>query len=101
MTARQLTLLAEPRSRAKDPATSKAAAATQTGGVEAEIMFVFTLSSGPGWTDDEVCRALPLFYAPTVKSARSRLSNRGLLVDSGERRKSDRGRDQIVWRLAP
>jgi hypothetical protein len=52
-----------------------------------------------GMTDDEIAARLPTCYPPTVKSARSRLSGQGLLVDSGVRRPSVRGRDQIVWKL--
>jgi hypothetical protein len=50
-----------------------------------------------GMTDDEIAARLAQCYSPTVKSARSRLSAQRLLVDSGVRRPSVRGRAQIVW----
>ena len=51
-------------------------------------------------TDDELCDRLIGHYPPTVKTARSRLSKAGVLVDSGERRMSNHNRPSIVWRLA-
>lgn len=105
MTA-QLALFVEPRARRTDPDTSRAAAQAQTGGVEAVILSTFAYAAHlwgrerGGLTDDDLAGILAKdFYGPTVKTARSRLSKRGLLIDSGARRKSARGRDQIVWRL--
>lgn len=91
-----------PRHRATDPETSKAAARAQKpSALETEILEVFRLHRPEiGLTDDQLCRLLPDRYGPTVKTARSRLSNAGHLVDSGQRAKSRRGRDMIVWRRA-
>lgn len=97
----QLSLLSEPRARANDPETSKAAAnivRPTAGWMEFRIMSAFD-SYGP-LTDDELTDALPEFYPPTVKSARSRLSKRGLLVPNGTR-PSHRGRDMTVWTPTP
>jgi hypothetical protein len=90
-----------PRHRHTDPDTSQAAAAAQRpSALEAEIIRVFHLHRPHvGLTDDQVCRLLPDRYAPTVKTARSRLTKAGVLVDSGQRQRSNRGRDMIVWRL--
>jgi hypothetical protein len=85
--------------RATDPDTSAAAARAITGRTEALILGKFR-SMGCSMTDDELCDALPNHYPPTVKSARSRLSNHRLLVDSGERRLSYRGCQQIAWKLS-
>lgn len=93
----QLVLFAQPRARHSDPETSHAAAQAQTGRAESYILDVFA-KHGP-LTDDEVCEHLRDWYSPTVKTARSRLTRRGLLVDSGERRPSVRSRPQIVWRM--
>jgi hypothetical protein len=93
----QLEFFNEPRARRMDPDTSHAAA----GSVEAwvtEDRILRTFAIHGQLTDDELCEWLPLWHPPTVKTARSRLSKRGLLVDSGERRPSQRGRDMIVWR---
>lgn len=87
-------------SRSSDPDTSRAAAQWISKGVENAVRGAFRRGPANGYTDDELCVRLYDLHAPTVKSARSRLSKRGLLVDSGERRLSDRGRAQIVWRLA-
>ena len=99
--------------RMTDPDTSVAAAASITPGrTEAAILDGFRRQravvariggdeADEGYTDDElVAQMAPEHYSPTVKSARSRLSNAGLLVDSGTRRPSSRGREMIVWRLA-
>lgn len=82
-----------------DPDTSYAAAQCIGQGVENAAYRVFC-RDGCSLTDDELAALLPGFYAPTVKSARSRLTRRGLLVDSGKRRSSERGQRMIVWRLA-
>jgi hypothetical protein len=81
-----------------DPDTSYAAAQAIGNGVENAVYRVFC-RHGYWLTDDELAFQLDGFYAPTVKSARSRLAKRGLLVDSGKRRLSDRGQKMIVWRL--
>ena len=88
-----------PLARHRDPQTSLDAARSITPGrTEKQILEQFRYASST-FTDDELAAMLP-GYPPTIKTARSRLSNAGLLVDSGRRRPSNRGRDQIVWRLA-
>lgn len=88
-----------PRARRHDRPTAHAAAATiQPGPTEQAILRQFRY--GFEITDDELAGMLPDLYAPTVKTARSRLAKAGLLVDTGRRRPSQRGCDQIVWRLA-
>ena len=96
----QLALFRGPQARAGDPTTSHVAAATVTepGLTEFRIMAAFE-SYGP-LTDDELCEALPEFYPPTLKTARSRLSKRGALVPNGVR-PSARGRYMTVWTPAP
>lgn len=93
--------------RVSDPVTSARAARSITPGrMEQPILDVFRASPYRGFTDDELVAELPALYGPSVKTARSRLASSKdgrvpLLVDSGKRRLSDRGRDQIVWVLAP
>ena len=93
-----------PRARAVDTQTALDAARSITPGrTERHILDLFHtephLWALGGMTDDEIAARLPLLYPPTCKSARSRLTNQGLRVDSGERRPSIRGRDLIGWRL--
>lgn len=95
MTADQLPL---PVARATNPGTSWAAAKSLTRGrTEQAILDLFT-HDGVELTDDEITTRLPAMYPPTVKSARSRLTNAGLLADADVRRRSSRGRLMIVWR---
>lgn len=89
-----------PRYRRSDPQTSVDAARTVSGRTERLILAVFRSNRYQvGYTDDELCGQFLGACDGTIKTARSRLSNRGLLVDSGIRRPSQRGRDQIVWAL--
>ncbi len=88
--------------RHDSPQTSVDAARSITGRTEAAILAEFRMGrveGDDGCTDDELCARLPRIFPPTVKSARSRLSNKGFLVASGTTRPSSRGRDSIVWRL--
>jgi hypothetical protein len=93
----QLDLFNAPKARGSDPSTSVDAAASlpPCGSLESAILGCFDAG---GLTDDELCERVEA-YAPTVKTCRSRLAKRGLLVPTSERRPSWRGRDQIVWRL--
>ena len=93
-----LVLFSEPRARARDPRTSHAAAAAQSHASLLERGILHTIGRFPhGLTDDELCAQFVGLHDPTVKTARSRLSKRGLLTDSGARRPSVRGREMIVW----
>ena len=104
----QATLFDAPAGKVRhsDPVTSLEAARSITPGRTERLILEAFHREGyrkprhlRGFTDDELCTWMPTLHSPTVKSARSRLSNQGLLEDSGERRPSIRGRDQIVWRL--
>lgn len=100
MTTDQASLFGEPTARRTDPDTSHAAAASITPGrCEDAIIDVFVRLDAE-LTDDEIARWLPHLYPPTVKSARSRLTKCGTLIDTGRRAASDRGRAMIIWRLA-
>lgn len=79
-----------------DPDTSYKAAQVIGKGVENAVYSAYCCFD---LTDDELCATRPDFYGPTLKSARSRLAKRGILIDSGLRRPSNRGRDQIVWAM--
>lgn len=99
MTTMQLELFNAPKARRRDPDTSHEAAATAESWVTENAILTKFAIYGP-MTDDELCAKCPLWHQPTLKTARSRVSKRGLLVDSGERRPSNRGRNQIVWELS-
>ena len=88
------------RVRRTDPETSRRAAARQgTGATEAILRVAF--GADRTFTDDELAAVLPEFLAATVKTARSRLTKAGKLVDSGSKRPGlNTGSLQIVWRLA-
>ena len=91
-----------PRARATDTGTALSAARSITPGrTEQRILDAYRQVPRHGMTDDELAVALAPMYPATVKTARSRLLRAGLLRDSGKRRPSARGRDQIVWVLAP
>lgn len=99
MTA-QLELFNQPKTRHTDGSTSRdAARAVQqhSGVLETLILTEFCLHDYI--TDDELCERMPERHAPTIKTCRSRLSKRGLLVAAGVR-KNSRGRDMTIWRLA-
>jgi len=90
-----------PRHRHTDPDTSRAAAAIQhSSELETEIVKVFHADGGRGLTDDELAAVLRHRYGPTVKTARSRLAGHGIVIDTGQRRHSNRGRLMAVWTLA-
>lgn len=81
------------------PMTSVDAARKITGKTERRILSMFTDGRGCEYTADELCRAMPTIYPPTLKSALSRLANHDLIVPTGETRLSDRGCAQNVYRL--
>lgn len=98
----ELRLFTVPEARAADPATSHAAAAAIASSAGAgldDLRECFRDAGRRGLTDDELCARLPRRYAPTVKSARSRLAKLGEVVPTDETRLSARGRSQIVWRI--
>jgi len=103
MTAEALSLfdtVPHPRARATDTVTALEAARSVTPGrTETLILDAYRQCLRFGLTDDELAACLAPVYPPTVKTARSRLLRAGLLRDSGRRRPSARGRDQIVWTL--
>lgn len=98
MTTDQLSIFADPSSRRTDPDTSVAAAVSLPDLSALERLVLATFDRAVSLTDEELCEQLPDVYAPTLKSLRSRLKKRGLLVPTHSRRPSCRGREQIVWR---
>lgn len=92
----QLAMFVEPAARPTDPSTSRDAVQSlpPCSALESLILAQFDTR---GLSDDELCERVDA-YPPTVKTCRSRLVKRGLLIPTPERRPSWRNRDQIVWR---
>ena len=93
--------LFDPRARATDPATSHEAAGLALRGarvLEHQILVAF--ATWQELTDDELAAQLPTRHPASVKTARSRLSNAGYLVATGETRVNARNRRMNIWRLA-
>lgn len=96
----QLDLFNAPKVRHTDGDTSRdAARAVQQHAGALENLILEAFSVEDGLTDDDLTARLPEHYPPTVKSCRSRLFKRGLLVDSKQVRKNTRGREMTVWKL--
>ena len=64
-----------------------------------EQVFQYIEASG-GATDDEVSLALDKGLN-TVRPRRYELEHAGRVMDSGQRRKTENGRDAIVWIVPP
>ena len=84
-------------------ATSKAAAEAirpEAATLSAEV-FGFIISTGErGATDHEQQTALGI-DGNTQRPRRRALQQRGLIIDSGHRRKTPSGREAVVWIAAP
>lgn len=94
----QLELFNEPKARRTDPATSHAAAEAVADAARQERRILERFAMFGPMTDEELVARSPQWREDTLKSARSRLKNRGLLIADGERINS-RNRRMTVWRL--
>lgn len=95
----QITLFSEPRHRATDPDTSREAAeAVSHSAARQETRIIERFAMFGPMTDEELVMRSPQWREDTLKSARSRLKKRGLLVADGKK-KNSRGRNQTIWRL--
>lgn len=95
-------MLEPPRARATDPETAKSAArAIESKVNKLQAIVLEHLKAHPGGaTTREIAEAAGIEW--TSISPRMRpLADRGLVIDSGEIRRSPGHREQIVWRLAP
>lgn len=105
-----------PQARTTDPETSHAAAASLS--VETvrrsqdAVLRLIEASMQRGMTDAELEEAYPTFHRHTplefpkqspsgLRTRRHELVERGLVMDSGERRALPSGRTAIVWRVVP
>ena len=93
-----------PRARDSDPQTSHDAAMSvkDTTGLQNRILGIF--GNHNGLTDEElIVEYARLFRAwwpatdSSIRSRRSELVGKGLLQDTGVRRKTVAGRDSTVW----
>jgi hypothetical protein len=88
-----------PRVRATAPETSHAAAkvAALREGTQKKTMWRLFVQAGErGYTDDELEQTLARSHQ-SVSATRNGLMNDGLIVDSGQRRKTRYGNEAIVW----
>lgn len=93
----QLELLDDRRARASDPDTSRAAAAHRAAPRTAVIAEIVEAAGARGATADEIGRQLSHVWRDTLRGAVCRTAKRGLIVDSGQRRASDRGGPMTVY----
>lgn len=94
-----------PSTRTLDPATSHEAEKSVSKLAES-YRIILDLFRNHGPMNDEALiaawrsRAEKFASDSGIRSRRSELVATGLIVDSGERKKMQSGRDSIVWRLA-
>lgn len=85
------------RARRRDPDTAKkAAASVPVADLEARVLRALRLSKA-GMTTHELAWLLKVDLVSVSPRMRP-LAEKGLVQDSGERRRGDSGRSSIVWR---
>jgi len=87
------------RARYGDPGTSQEAGELASARVLDDVRRVIARRPVRGAIADEVVRALPGTCPSSISRRLTDLRRAGLIVDSGQRRPSQWGRDQIVWRV--
>ena len=94
---------AHHRARATDPETSLLAAATATAGLTHNQIVVLTAlaAAGDRGMIDHDHEPLNGLKQDTAGKRRGELVDQGLVVDSGQRRKTPRGAKAIVWTITP
>lgn len=85
------------RTRRHDPDNSRQAAAMVSAKLDAAVLRVFRAHDR--LTDDEAAGLLPELHWASIRSARSRLKNAGLVQCTTERRRSNRGALMTVWEI--
>jgi predicted transcriptional regulator len=87
------------RARRRDPDTSKkAAAAAPVAELEARVLRALKITHA-GLTTHELAWLLKVDLVSVSPRMRP-LAEKGLVEDSGERRRGDSGRQSIVWKAA-
>lgn len=87
---------------AKGSDTSREAARAKVGRIAEErtkVYLAIIRSGADGSTWDELVAKLDL--APSANGRCTELHEMGLILDSGRRRKTRRGRNAVVWIVAP
>ena len=88
----------ENMARCSDPDTSKAAAASlDPTKLEGEVLATIKSFGANGCISDQIEAKLSHIKCSSVTPRYAKLNQKGLIRDSGERRKALSGRQQIVW----
>ncbi len=88
---------AAPAVRGSDTSEAAAEAVAPRTGKLRELVLYYIRRQGPrGATDPEIAEGLGML-SDTARARRCELRDRGLIVDSGERRDTPRGRSAVVW----
>jgi hypothetical protein len=104
MTTGQIDLFSQPKTRARDRATSKdAATVAAKGSAVLEQAIVEAVGWSGQYTDEEIVEFIrqehgDRWKGSTIVSARARCVDAGRLRDTGETRRNRRGRSMTVWR---
>jgi len=96
-----MTLFDSPTARPTDPATSHEAASSVRNVRESQQLILWYLVNIGPKTDEDIYEYAMVQKAMSPSGARTRRSElvrQGLVVDSGERRKTKAGRQTIVWK---
>jgi hypothetical protein len=94
-------LIEAPFDRGSDTSAAAAKSIEPNAGTLRRIVYDAIVAGGPtGYTDAELQDSLGM-RAQTQTARRVELRDRGLIVDSGFRRPTPRGRDAVVWVVAP
>lgn len=92
---------AQAKARRTDPETSQRAARYPRGDSQRWRILNAHYRSSNGMTDEELHAVLRDVRLNSLTTRRSELAVAGWLFDTGIRRQSSGGVDQIVWRMTP
>lgn len=87
--------------RAHDPDTSKEAAISVNTAEMERIVYEVIASHPDGCTADDVERMLPQYRSHSITPRFAPLIRKGLIYDTGDRRKAASGRTQRVVKVVP
>lgn len=87
--------------RESDPDTSKEAAQSVSTADLERIVYNVILAAENGCTADDVEKALPYLRSHSITPRFAPLIRKGLIYDTGERRRASSGRNQRVVKATP